>query len=217
MNTDVRVAFPEFTDSFEGRIGFLYTDVFGLVTTARGLLVDYGPRRIRADGPMGASDPAPAQSLGWHASTGDPSLATAEQIRTAWWKVKRSWPEYQSVRCEFLTSIRLYLSDIDACTTSKLDQLWAQLARRFPGLNAAPSPVQMGVASMSWAMGGAFQYPRFEAAFLAQDWATCAAECSIDSIPRPEARNRMNYALFMAGASGTSLADVLSPPPPAAA
>jgi GH24 family phage-related lysozyme (muramidase) len=216
MKPEVRDAFPTFTDAFEGRTGYLYTDVFGLVTTGRGNLVDYGYRRSDPNGPQGASDPAPALSLGWHVSASDPTLATAQQIRSQWFKVKAAWPATQSVHCEWLTSIRLYLSDIDALTYRKLDEMWAQLLRIYPGAEDWPACAQLGLISMAWAMGASFNFPKFHAAALARDWLVCMTECAMDATHNPglEPRNAANRALFHGAFAGFSIDEALHPARP---
>ncbi|HTQ45372.1 MAG TPA: hypothetical protein VMI75_21590 [Polyangiaceae bacterium] len=202
MTPEVIDAFDDFTDRFEGRVGYMYTDIYGLVTTGRGNLIDPGARESL----VGAS-PSMALGLGWHRSTGDATIATDEEVVEAYWAVKRAWPATQSTRCESLTSVRLYLSDINRLTAAKRTQLWTQLLGRFPDVDAWPSPAQLGLLSMAWAMGAYFAFPRFEEAARAADWARCAAECPIRD--GSAARNAANVELFLGAARGAPLSDVL--------
>lgn len=217
MKGSVRAIFPLFTDRFEGRISYLYTDVFGLVTTARGLLVDYGYRRTMIAGvmgPMGASSPAPALTLGWHRSGADPSRPSDQEISDQWWIVKRAWPGKQSTWCEHLTSMRLYLSDIDNCTYTKIDQMWGQLLKRFPSLPNAPACAQLGLVSMAWAMGPAFNFPQFATAFLHADWGRCADQCAMNATNNPGLvpRNTANKRLFVGAIRDADIQEALSEP-----
>ena len=206
MLDEVRAAFPAFTDRFEGRLGYMYTDKLGLVTTGRGNLIDTGPRRMTSGDPIGNADPAPALALPW--CHFDWSFALAAEVRQAWSIVKNAWPQVQSVACERLTNLRLSADAIDALTFTKLDEMWSQLRSRFANLESSPAPAQLGILSMAWAMGPAFNYPRFRTAALAGDWGTCGAECFMQG-PGIAGRNAMNEKLFLAARDGVALAEVL--------
>jgi hypothetical protein len=210
MNPEVLACWDSFTDPLEGELGYLYTDRYSLVTCGRGNLVDDGQRREHAGDPLGAATgPGPALSLGWHVSVTDATLASPDAIRAAWWAVKNAWPSVQSVACAPLTTIRLYPADIDRLTDAKLAELWADLVRRFPAAESWPACAQLGALSMSWAMGGSFEgmFPKFDAAALAQDWTTCAAECQMSN--GSLARNADNRKLFLGAAAGVTIAAAL--------
>jgi len=200
----VRSAFIRFTDPLEGYCPFPYTDDVGLVTCARGKLIDPGPRRMTPDAPIGASTPAWALPLPWTVAG---VAATPETVSNAFWAVKRAWPRVQSFACAGLTTIRLSRDAVDQLTLEQLDEMWASALKYFPDLGAAPPPAQLGVLSMSWAMGGAFEagYPHFDAAVLAKNWALAAAQCSMNKSPVPVERNRRNRLLFLAAAAGAPL------------
>jgi hypothetical protein len=217
MKPETRAAFPAFTRALEGDCPYLYTDRVGLVTCAWGDLVDAGPRRFSATDPLGASDSAPAQNLGWVQPDG--TLATQQQIRTAWWAVKMAWPELQSVECAKLTTIRLPPAAVDALAFRTLDGMWAMALRYFPDLENWPAPAQLVVCSMAWAMGGAFEagYPKFDAAARAHNWAACADECAMTKAPVPAERNAKNRLLCLGAAYGLTIAQSLAQPPPAEA
>jgi hypothetical protein len=212
MTPETRAAFCAFTDRFEGDCPYLYTDIVGLVTCARGNLVDAGYRRHAASDPQGPSSPAAAMALGWEQPLG--SLATAEQIRTAWLAVKAAWPAVQSTACARLTTIRLPPAAVDALTFEVLDVMWAATVRRFPQAETWPACAQLGILSMDWAMGDAFEggFPRFDRAAEAEDWAGCAVECLMTRPPVPRARNAANVKLFEGALRGLTIAQALAPP-----
>lgn len=205
MTPETRAAFVPFTDPLEGKTSFLYADSVGLVTCGRGNLVDWGPRREKAVDAIGTCDPAPALALGWKNTDG--SLCTAQVIRSAWWTVKLAWPAHQSFGSGALTTIRLDEADVDALTYSKLDQLWSQLAHRWPAIEEWPSCAQLGVISMAWAMGAAFDFPKFAAAAQDQDWLRCAQECRISN--GSAARNAANQKLFLGASLGQHISQAL--------
>ena len=197
MKPEVCEAFCDFTDRFEGKLPFMYTDSVGLVTTGRGNLIDGGARRNVVNDPLGMTGPQPALALPWRYADG--SIAPARDIQMAWWAVKNAWPKVQSNHCGYLTTMRLTDGAIDQLTFSVLSQMWHEAAERFKAIESWPACAQLGVMSMAWAMGGAFEagFPKFCAAADAQDWTTCAVECRMTKPPVPEARNDANVKLFL--------------------
>lgn len=209
LHPQVRSVFPSWNVQFEGRCRFLYTDKYGLVTCGDGYLCDFGSRRTHAGDPMGSADAAPALALGW--SNPDGGDASAQQIRSAWWAVKTDWPSTQSVECARLTMIRLTDEQCDALTIRKLEANWVQLARRWPAIGSWPATAQLAVCSMSWAMGPAFAFPRFELYATRQDWLGCMAECRISDLPTGRGtRNDGNRNLFSGAAAGLTIESSLS-------
>lgn len=214
MRTETRDAFIPLTDKFEGKCPYPYTDRVSLVTTCRGNLIDGGSRRTYATDPLGMTGPGPALALPWQNQDG--SASSVQEISDDWWRVKNAWPKVQSVACERLTTIRLSEAAMDALTYKVLDQMWAAALKYFPSAEDWPACAQLGVLSMCWAMGGAFEqgYPHFDAAANAKDWATAAAQCLMTKPPVPVARNAANVKLFRGAASGLTIAVALSASPP---
>jgi GH24 family phage-related lysozyme (muramidase) len=215
MRPEVRAEFLGFTDQFESNLGYLYTDIFGLVTTGRGNLVDPGLRRRKAGDGYGAPTSIRALGLPWkYPEDGRP--ATAKEVDTAWWIVKRAWPGVQSKACASLTVIRLDQGAVDALSFQVLDEMWAATLRRFEEAEEWPAPAQKATLSMAWAMGEAFEqgFPRFTAAARAQDWKRCSLECKMDETGNPGLipRNFANKKLFEEAAA----AEVTSPETPIA-
>jgi hypothetical protein len=169
MRQVVRTAFPGFTDSFEANLMFPYTDVLGLVTTGRGDLIDFGKaRRYDADPIVGTSSDY-AESLPW-TQFGAP--ADKSVVHDQFWLVKRAWPAVQSFACGKLTNIRLSPQAVDDLSFKKLDEMWSTLLSFFPGAEAWCADAQLGLISMSWALGEHFSpmFPHFTLAANTGDW-----------------------------------------------
>lgn len=150
--------FLPFTERFEGKCGWMYLDILGLVTTGRGNLID--PKAL-------------ALALPW-TRAGEP--AECHEIGAEWSYVKGLQERRKLGGGAFagVTSLRLSDAAIDALTNSKRDALWAQLIARFAWLAAAPWQVQLVLLSMAWAMGAEFRFPHFQAAAALGDWRACA-------------------------------------------
>jgi hypothetical protein len=89
---------------------------------------------------------------------------------------------------------------IDRLVFSKLDEMWDYMVTHdFPMLPNWPADAQLGMCSMSWALGPAFakMYPRFLAASRAEDFLTMAEECRMEGKGTIVDRNRANKMHFM--------------------
>lgn len=161
-------AFQAFTARFEGTCSWLYLDVKGLVTTGVGNLVD----------PMPA-----ALDLPWRRQDG--SLAAPSEVEEAWQVVKHATAMQRLGGFAFarLTTLRLDEAGIAALVRQRLTVDDQYLARRFASADYAdwPADAQLGILSMAWAMGPAFQFPLFAAAVERQDFAAAAKQCGIDT------------------------------------
>lgn len=209
MLSEVRAAFPAFSDRFEGYCPYPYTDIVGLLTVGRGNLIDGGLRRESASDPTGPPEFDAAITLPFEI---DGAPASKLAIMQGCFDVKHAWPHIQSVGCAAITKLRLPPAAVDALTFQTLDRMWASCVAYFPDVEDWVAPAQLGLLSMCWAAGGAFEigFPKFDAAAHTQDWNTCAVECLMLKPPVPTQRNAMNVRLFKAAAVGTSLSEVLS-------
>jgi hypothetical protein len=72
------------------------------------------------------------------------------------------------------------------------------LRQRYPAYDDWPADAQLGLLSMSWAMGPGFKFPAFDAAVTDLDFARAATVCSINSTNNPGVvpRNAANKQLF---------------------
>lgn len=176
--------FPAFTCRFEGRCSWMYLDVKGLVTTGVGNLID----------PMVA-----AIDLPWKKADG--SLASTQEIRDEWTRIKSAQTYSNRGGFFFKNMAQLHLDnvDIDNLVRQRLMMNEVYLEKRYPNWENWPADAQMAIHSMSWAMGPAFQFPKFDACLAAGDFTGAAAECSISTAGNPGVapRNAANKQLLL--------------------
>lgn len=93
----------------------------------------------------------------------------------------------------------LHLEDaaIDALAQTRLRANAEQLARTFLDFPTWPTAAKRGALSIAWACGADFPrtWPLWSAAAKAQDWAGCAANCTIQKNPK---RSEAQRQLFLA-------------------
>lgn len=188
MRDSVRKAFKAFTIGHEGYTPFMYLDVKGLVTTGIGNLID---------------SPSSAKSLKW-VYKGTDTRASGADIEAAWRLVKsrQDLKDRGGFAYASLTNIVLPDDEIDRLVTLTADRFINKLKKFFPGFDSWPADAQLGVLSMSWAMGPEFsvKYPRFTAALnkVVPDFETAAKESRISTEGNPgvASRNADNLTLF---------------------
>jgi len=175
----VRETFPAWSAHFESRLGFLFLDVKGLVSTGVGILLE----------PLSL-----ALGLPWRRPDG--SLASAAEIADAWNEVKARQDLAEEGGGHFagLTTLRLSDDDVDAITLRKLDEVEAELRARFPAWERWPADAQLGTLSMAWAMGAGFRFPHWEAAVERLDFDSAAAESHMSEEGQNESFRRRNAA-----------------------
>lgn len=182
MRASVLQNFTKFNTPFEGMLNYMYTDVKGLVTTGMGNLID----------------PLPAALvLPWKHADG--SDASQDEITQEWNTVKGAWPGVQSTGDRAITTLHLDQADIDVLIASKAQQFEDTLRGIYPDYDNWPADAQLGVLSMSWALGAGFGrgFPQFTAAANAYDFRTAAAQSGYrDQDPGNKARQAANVILF---------------------
>lgn len=171
MHDSVRRAFTSYSETFEGKVPWMYLDVKGLVTTAIGNLID----------------PGGYLTLPWRHFDG--SLATAAEIEAEWQTVKSmQWAKLHggaSTTFRRATTLRLDDAGIDQCVQVRLGLNEAHLVQRFPQIGEWPADAQLAVHSLSWACGPAFRYPKLQVALLAQDFVAAQGESDISAVGNP--------------------------------
>ena len=202
MYASVKTAFSSFTNTFEGRIHWMYADVKGLVTTGVGNLIE----------PVAVAGVLPFQ----HANG---VAATAAEITAAWQDIKNNGLTLGAAganACATRNDLRLTDAAIDNLVSSKLASNETTFLRSFPDFESWPADAQLAGMSMSWALGPAFapSWPKLTAALKAKDWKAAAANCSISTTGNAGVapRNVADQALFTnaaAVAAGTADPTVL--------
>ncbi len=165
MRASVRKAFVRFTSDFEGVVSCMYADRLGFITVAIGNLCD----SIDA-----------ACALPFLRADGTP--ASRQEIADEWQMMHDNRAELAHLGWKGafkIATLHLSPAGIDQVVTGKLVEVDAFLGQRFPGYEGWPAAGQLLVLSMSWAMGGHFNYPAFSAAVNGLDFATAANECWI--------------------------------------
>lgn len=187
MHISVRDIFADFSEGFENRVQVFYLDTHRppLVTIGIGNLVD----------PISEVLKLPMRDKG----TG--LLASQQRIAIEWARVKALTAHAYDATQFWVTTAKLYLADadIDELVNAKMEEFEGILKRRvaFVGWEDYPADAQLAILSMSWAMGPSFNYPHFEAACLARNFAAACEECYMPDennhglIPRNKANRQL--------------------------
>ena len=194
MFSAVQNGFPTFSQKFEGRVAYMYVDVKQLVTIGVGNLID--PEAVAQTLPFRFKN-KPGISV-----PGSP--ATADQIAAEWQTIKNdlSLATRGFKACEPLTQLELSDDAIDALIIDRLTKNESFLKRQpwFQNFETWPADAQLGLLSMSWAMGpgGPGAFSQFRAACQNLDFKTAATECKMNEAGNPGLvpRNQANVTLF---------------------
>jgi GH24 family phage-related lysozyme (muramidase) len=221
MHQTVRDHWIAFNDPLEGRVGFMYLDQKGWVSTGIGNKIDETARANTS--PSLAEREASlalARELNWLDGQGAP--AGGESVAGAWDAVKARLDLAPQGHRAFasLTSLRLENAEIDRHVFAKLDQMESVLLRRpeFTEFGAWPANAQLATLSMCWALGPAFRFPKFQGHVAVRDWAGAADECHFTPDEGTiRVRNKLDRAHFLLartvedrGLPGDRLATALS-------
>jgi GH24 family phage-related lysozyme (muramidase) len=193
MKASVSDIFASFSEKFEARLNFMYLDIKRLVTTGIGNLID----------PLTAE----VINLPWRPKTEPDRSASEDKIRTEWDFVK-SDPDGRSQRgggtFRDVTNLELSNEAVQDLVRRKAAGMETFLKNRqeFSGFDDWPADAQLGLLSMAWAMGPAFNFPNFQAACASQDFRRAADECHMDDTANPglRPRNAANRQLFLSAA-----------------
>lgn len=192
MHDSVRKAFTDFSVKFEGCVSSMYCDVLGLITTAVGCLIDPLPSAL---------------ALPWkHEKTG--ALAPQAEIAAAWNALKAQKDKYAKLHWKYaaaLNDLRLDSDSIEAVVAQRLLANEKVLRGYFPNFDLMPADAQLGIFSMSWALGAGFPHTfgNFKTAAVGQNWTSAIATCGIrtDGNPGIIPRNAANKLCFANAAS----------------
>lgn len=167
----------------------MYLDIKGLCTCAIGILI-LSPEDAWKDG-----------AIQWRVkATKKP--ASFQDVVDEFNSIKEQDKYSNAPSFVWDTLTKLYLTDesIDKLVLGKLDIFERQLKGRaeFSSYENWPADAQLGLLSMSWAMGPKFHFPKFELACKANRWDLAASECRMDDSHNPGLvpRNVQNANLF---------------------
>ena len=181
MRQSVRDYWATFNKPFEGRLTFMYLDVKGLVSTGVGNLIDRTKKPLTAPTPTErAASLRAAGELTW--LTADGSVATPEQVAEEWDRVKVRMDLAPLGGGHFappVTTLHITQEEIDRFVEVKREDFARTLTARpeFSDFENWPADAQLGLLSMAWGMGPAFDFPKFQAFAAAGDFAGAATEC----------------------------------------
>jgi GH24 family phage-related lysozyme (muramidase) len=201
MWDSVRDIWTDFNSPLEARLHFMYLDIKGLVTTGLGNLIDTtGPPPLRppTDSERVASHRL-AQRMAWR--DGDGALVDDDAIAVEWDQIKERLDQAHFGGGTFAQFATLFLDDdeIDRLVFDKLEEMESVLRNRTPfaDFDDFPADAQLGLLSMSWGMGPAFQFPKFQAFVAEGDWFGAADECRFNpDIGTIKTRNDRDQQLF---------------------
>ena len=204
MHQSVRNRLSSFLKDYEGKVGYMYLDVKGLVTVGVGHLIDPVNR-------------ATSLKFGYKGSPG--SSASAGEVAAEWQLVKSRKDLAPQGSAAFAPITKLELSD------AGIEQMVLQAAGAIEDYiksNASarayyadwdrwPADAQLGFLGVAW--GGIplpqFGWHRFPEACKAQDWASAAKECRISS-PIAAGRNEAHKRMFENAAQAKANGDDVS-------
>lgn len=197
LHQEVRDDWVAFNEPDEGYIDHMYLDTHKLrgisdplVTCAVGILID----------PLNSY----VTDMPWLTVTGD--SASAQEIEDEWSRVKAMTGGKIAKYYVSPTGLHLDADGIALVVLRRLDDDVTTFVHGFPEFASWPAQAQKAACSMMWAMGAYFYttWPKWSAAALKQDWATCAKECIIPDVGNPglDPRNKDNVALFLQAATG---------------
>lgn len=208
MYPSVLSRFSEFTTGLEGSIPYMYDDIKGLVTVGVGNLVD----------PVAEAQKLPFQfkhkAAAHQTVKGVPGArATRDQIAAEWQRVKDSFKNeghgniYSAHHYAKLTDLELSPEAMDALVESRLlgNESILRKWSEFADFLLWPADAQLGLLSLSWALGpykshhaGIGRFKAFRAACAKQDFDTAAAHCHLRTTGNPGVikRNTADVLLF---------------------
>ena len=160
----------------------MYLDVKGLVTVARGNLIDPVNTALGLPFMRGAVP------------------ATRPEIAAEWQVVKSHQEMTHTGAHAFaaITGLRLSDKGIEDLVLTHLDGNEAFLRKRFPDFDVWPADAQLATFSMAWALGAGFHFPTLEAALHKQDFVAAALSCKMNEAGNPglKPRNIANKILY---------------------
>lgn len=190
MRKVVRDTFWDHNVPMEGFCTWMYPDVKGLISTGVGNLID----------PIQYATFLPWRVTGIYGKPGW-RLATAQEVKDEWIRLKgmpKDCWKWGGGAFASHTHLRLTEQDVRDLVAKKADQMAAHLKMRFKDWDTYPADAQLGMMSMAWGLGPAFNFPKFQAHLKLREWEGCAQECGMQEKGNPGVipRNKNNRVLF---------------------
>ncbi|WP_035748934.1 peptidoglycan-binding protein [Arthrobacter sp. 35W] len=203
MRSSVRNYWLEFNSPLEGRVHFMYLDVKGYVSTGVGNLIDATKQPLTAPTPAERSASlAMAWAIAW-ARNDDGAGAVQDEIAAEWDTVKSRMDLAHLGGGHFappVTSLCITDEEIDRIVFQRLDAMESYLRGRppFADFDNWPADAQLGLLSMSWGMGPAFKFPKFQGFAAQRDWTSASSECRFNpEIGTIVKRNNLDQQCFL--------------------
>ena len=161
-----------------------------------------------------------AIALSWVEKSDGVTPASADDVRAAWAAVvaRKDLAGHGAGAFENVTTIRLTQDSHDALVNARIATFEAELRPVFPNYDTVPDAAEEGIVRLTWATGGAnfkARWPKFSAAFLAEEWAVCASECAIQGLAGEPNANLYEKELFESlGPAPVAVAPTEPAPPP---
>lgn len=188
MNPSVEAVWMPFNSDLEGVFRSPYLDINGDVTVAIGCLCDPLHRAL---------------TLPWKIE-GRP--ATQEEIARDWQALKSrpNLAEWRADKQAVLTSIRLDDDDVTALVRRRLQANYDYLRTHLmPRIDSFPADAQLGILSVAWGIGAAFDRarpprPQLVLACNAEDWVAAKVHARLRESRNPGVvlRNRRQELCF---------------------
>lgn len=203
MRDGVRDIWLDFNTPLEARLPYMYLDSKGYVTTGIGNLID--STKLPLTAPTDAERSASLATVGrmtWLRNS-DGGSAGSDEIAAEWDTVKSRMdlaPRGGGHFAPPVTTLSIDDDEIDRIVFERLDQMEAFLKKRppFADFDSWPADAQLGVLSMAWGMGPAFNFPRFQGFAAVEDWENAATECRFNpDTGTITQRNDLNQQCFL--------------------
>jgi hypothetical protein len=180
----------------------MYLDQKGWVTTGIGNKIDETAAPTSPPSPAErAASLAEATQLRWLDEAA--SQATPDQVASDWDTVKSHLELASAGYRAFqppMTKLHLEDDEIDRHVFTKVDQMETFLLGRtdFAEFASWPANAQLATLSMCWALGPAFQFPRFQGHVAVRDWNGAADECHFNpDVGTIMIRNKLDRSHFL--------------------
>ena len=203
MYPSVKSYFIAFNEPIETRVEYMYLDIKGLVTIGIGNLIDIenaGDKK-NLEKVMKALVTLPFVYKKGQRDAGKP--ATKADIEAEWKVVKSEKARAKQGYTAFAPITTLELQNIDALVFKTVHAMEQELKMdpAFQGFDRWPADAQLGLLSMSWALGTTklkANWPNFKTACQKQDFDKILKHCEIRTSDNPGVakRNTANRRLF---------------------